>query len=477
MQNEENKKQTKKSTKKDSEKAVTKKTSTTKKNTESKKSTKSTTKSTTKKATKPTVKKTKPKDVSEEKVVMQNVEVKEAKIDTSASKDKKELAFSLFEVILIIVITILSCLLIFSFIKSNEPKVPGNDVAEEYTEKDIELFLKQYNYILNNYYGDINKDELLKAAISGMLESLDDYSQIIDEESNSFSITLEGEYEGVGISIYNDIYGNIIIDSVYENTPAAKAGLKANDIVVKFNEMSLKNISTSELVNKIAANNEFKLTVLRDEKEIEVTLKREKVILNSVKYEMLDDKIGYIDIDIFANNTPEQFKNALTKLEKQKMKSLIIDLRDNTGGHLSSVEEMLYLFLDKKHVIYQLEDHKGTEKFYSKGTKTKTYDIVILQNGASASASEIMSSALKENLNAYIIGSRSFGKGTVQTLMDIDKDTQYKVTTKIWKTPKGNWINGTGIVPDLELPLSEQYYLEPTKENDNQLKAAIEHLK
>jgi len=474
MQNEESKKQTKKKT---ATKKVTKNSTTKNENSKAKKteSNKTNTKTTKAVSSKKAVK----KDLKS-KIVEKEDKIEEDKLEITkenTKNDKLELSFSLFEVVLIIIITILSCLLIFSFIKLNEPKNPSDDITEEYTEKDIEMFLKQYNYILNNYYGDIDKDELLKSAISGMLESLDDYSQIIDEESNSFSITLEGEYEGVGISIYNDIYGNIIIDEVYQNTPAAKAGLKAQDIIVKFNETSLKNVSTADLVNKIATSNEFKLTVLRENKEIEVALKREKVTLNSVNYEMLDNKIGYIDIDIFANNTPEQFKEALTKLEKQKMESLIIDLRDNTGGHLSSVEEMLYLFLDKKNVIYQLEDQNGVQKFYSKGTKNKSYDIVILQNGASASASEIMASALKENLDAYIIGNKSFGKGTVQTLMEIDKDTQYKVTTKIWKTPKGNWINGIGITPDLELSLSEEYYIEPTKENDNQLKAAIDYLK
>lgn len=457
MQNEENKKETlnkktKSKTKKDSGKKNVEKAE--KKDTKSKRTV----------STKP---------IEENK----EFEITEAKIEDK-EKTKVELSFSLFEVILIIIITILSCLLVFSFIKLNESKIHDNEITEnEYTEDDIELFLKQYNYILNNYYGEIDKDELLKSAISGMLNSLDTYSQIIDQESNSFSVTLEGEYEGVGISIYNDTSGNIVIDTVYENTPASKVGLKSNDIIVKFNDIDLKNVTTAELVNKISENTEFGLTILRNDKEIEVSLKREKVVLNSVKYEMLDNKVGYIDIDIFANNTPEQFKTALTELEKQKMESLIIDLRNNTGGHLSSVEEMLYLFLDKKNIIYQIEDQNGVEKFYSKGTKTKTYDIVILQNGASASASEIMSAALKENLNAYIIGNKSFGKGTVQTLIDIDKDTQYKVTTKIWKTPKGNWIDGVGINPDLEISLSEQYYIEPTRENDNQLQAALEYLK
>ena len=402
------------------------------------------------------------------------------KIDNK-KENKIDLAFSLFEVILMIIITILSCILIFNLI--NKPTLDNkpenkNEVAEkEYTKDDIELFLEQYNSILNNFYGQIDEKQLLKSAIEGMLTALDPYSTMVDEESNSFGITLEGEYEGVGITIYNDQFGNIVIDSVYENTPASKAGILANDIIKKFNDKDLTNVSTNDLVQMIASTDEMRLTILRDGTEKELTLKREKIIINSVNYKMIDKKIGYIDIDIFANNTPEQFEKALKDLEKQNMKSLIIDLRDNTGGHLSSVEEMLYLFLDEKNIIYQTEDQNGTEKFYSKGNKNKKYNIVILQNGASASASEIMAAALKENSNAYIIGNTSFGKGTVQTLINVDSDTQYKVTTKIWKTPNGNWIEGVGISPNLEVNLKEEYYLNPSDENDDQLKAALDYLK
>lgn len=405
---------------------------------------------------------------------------KENKITEGKNADNPKLTFSLFEVILMIIITILSCALIFSFIKpdiENQNNANDNDIADtEYTESDIQLFLEQYNYILNNYYGNIDKEQLLKDAIEGMFSSLDGYSQVIGQESNSFIVTLTGEYEGVGISIYSDEYGNIVIQTIYEGTPAEKAGLKPNDIIIKFNDTDLSNVATTDLVNMISSADEMKLTVLRGENELVVTLKREKIVLKSVNYEMLDDDIGYIDVDIFASNTPAQFKEALESLEKQKMKSLIIDLRDNTGGHLSAVEEMLYLFLDDEYVIYQTEDKNGVEKFYSQGNKTKKYDIVILQNGSSASASEIMAAALSENLDAYIIGNKSFGKGTVQTLIDVDTDMQYKFTTKRWLTPNGNWIDGVGISPDLEIILPNEYYENPSAENDSQLKGAIDYL-
>jgi len=413
------------------------------------------------------------------KVVDNEIKTRLKKLNDSVEiNDNKNsnLTFSLFEVILMIIITILTCILVGYFLVPKDKNIDNNKPINQVFDKEIKTFIEQYNYILDNYYGNIDKKQLITDAIEGMFSSLDDYSQVIDQESNSFSITLQGEYEGVGIEITSDIYGNIIVVNVYDETPAYKVGIRPGDIMIKFNDTDLSGKTTSELVTMIASANEMRLTVSRNDEEMTFNVKREKIILESVKSEMLENKIGYIDVDIFAANTKEQFEKALTELENKKMKSLIIDLRDNTGGHLSAVEEMLSLFLNKNHIIYQTEDKNGVEKTYSKGNKDKKYKIVILQNGLSASASEIMSAALSEELNAYIIGNTSFGKGTVQTLKDVNSDLQYKVTTKRWLTPKGNWVNGVGVKADLEVTLNEEYYQNPIFENDNQLKAAIDYL-
>ncbi len=389
------------------------------------------------------------------------------------SVEKQEIHFSLFEVILLIIITILSCILISYFIAPKSKSSVSIDIADE----DAKRFLEQYQYIIDNYYGDLNKNQLIDDAIKGMLSSLDMYSEIINSDSNTFSITLTGQYNGVGIVISNDESGNIVIEGVYKDTPAYRAGIKVGDIVSMFNGVSLNGVSTSKLVDMIASNDNMELTIVRNGTEFLVHMKKENIVLQSVSYKMLENNTGYISVDVFALNTPTQFNDALKALESQNMKSLIIDLRSNTGGHLAAVDDMLNMLVSKKHVIYQLQDKTGITKVYSRGEEDKSYKIVVLQNGASASASEIMSASLKENLNAYVIGNNSYGKGTVQTLVDASDDLSYKVTTKRWLTPNGNWINGVGVEPDLEISLTDEYYQNPGLDTDNQLKAAIDYLK
>ena len=379
----------------------------------------------------------------------------------------------LFELIVTIVLAILLLLLVGYFVGRESNFKDDNYLT---ANKEIQKFIEEYNYILENYYGDIDKDELILSAIKGMLSSLDEYSQFIDTTSNNTDITLEGEYVGVGIGVVNDAVGNIIISQIYPNSPALEAGIQVNDVIVKFNDESLKNTTTTELVEKIDKVDNMKLTILRDEEEIEFELEKSKIILQSVEYEMKDNNIGYIKVDIFAKNTNQQFAEALKKLENQGLNGLIIDLRNNSGGHLSSVKDMISLFLDSNHVIYQIEDKDSVEKVYSSGNKDAEYQIVILQNLNSASASEVMASALHEQLGAYIIGNTSYGKGTVQRLQTVSDIGQYKLTVEKWLTSNGDWIDGVGIKPDLELSLSDDYKKDPILANDNQYQAAIDYL-
>lgn len=386
--------------------------------------------------------------------------------------------FNSKEVIFLLIVTCLISLAIGNAINIDK-KILEQPIDENLTE-----FEQNYQYIIDNYYEEVDKAKLIKGAIEGMVNSLgDDYSiAITDDMSNNFNIKLTGSYSGLGIEIVNDQSYNIYISDVIEGSPAEKAGLKVLDKIISIDEIEFTGKKTTELTNYIKESNKEKyiIKVERDNKEETFELTRETIEIKSVYSEIKNidnQKIGYVYISIFASNTSTQFKNAIEELEKEGINSLIIDVRSNTGGHLTSVVDMLSCLLDSSKIIYQIENKGEVTKYYSKGNTTKTYPIVVLQNNGSASASELLSAALKEEYGATIIGENSYGKGTVQELISLQDGIQYKITTKKWLTPKGNWINGTGVSVDIEEKLSEEYKQNPSDENDNQLQKAIEYLK
>ena len=353
------------------------------------------------------------------------------------------------------------------------------------SDENLQEFVESYEYILNNYYEDIDGKELVNGAINGMMESLDDpYSMYFDStESENFSITLNGSYEGLGIQVTKDEKtGNVLIVSVFKNSPAEIAGLRSEDQIVKIDDLSTSKIEINEFTKLIKESNKksFKLTILRDSKEIEVILERKMVTLDSVAsdiYKINDKKIGYIYIGIFANNTYFQFKDKLDELEKEKIDSLIIDVRGNSGGHLTSVDSIIDIFLTKKQKMYGFDQNGKITYTYGTGNTNKDYEIVLLGDENSASASEVLISSLKENLNSKFFGKKTYGKGTVQELVTLSDGTQYKLTIKKWLTPKGNWINETeGILPDEEVELDDKYFETLNEEDDTQLNFALDYL-
>lgn len=391
---------------------------------------------------------------------------------------KKKNTFRSSEVISLIVITcIISMAMGFLLFASFNSKSNS-----EIGSKELKSFIEEYNYITDNYYIDINEKEILNEALKAVVDKLGDpYSELIGaDDQDYFNKILMGRYTGVGIGIYSNNSGKIIINEIIANSPAEEAGLKNGDIVLKYNDELLANKTSTELVSMIAVGNKnFSLTVLRNEKEVKFNLKKETITLESATsktYEKNGKKIGYIEVSIFAQNTYEQFKDKLDELEKAGIDSLIIDLRDNSGGHLEVAKEIAGLFLDKTHVIYQTQNKTTTKKVYSSGKETKSYKIVILSNGNSASASEIVMAALQEEYGAIIIGNKSFGKGTIQELVTAEDGLEYKFTTNKWLTPKGTWINEVGIEPNIVINQSGTYYNNPIDENDNQLQKAIETL-
>lgn len=265
---------------------------------------------------------------------------------------------------------------------------------------------------------------------------------------------------------------------MFDGTPASKAGLKSGDVIVKLNDKDTSNMSLEEFSKLVKSQDgSFTITYKRDGAEKTVKLKNDIVELKSVSSKTIERdnrNIGYIRLTIFANNSDEQFEKALNNLEKQDIDGLVIDLRGNSGGHLKTAENIISLFLDSSHPIYQIKSKDGQKKFYSNGKETKKYKIAVLIDSSSASASEVVTSALKEQYGATVVGENSYGKGTVQELQTLSNGEQYKLTTKTWLTSKGKGIDKKGIEPDYSITLNNEYLENPSDENDNQLQKALE---
>lgn len=388
---------------------------------------------------------------------------------------KKE-GFSYPEMVIIMIIAILFGFLIGNVVSFTKKETTSSSVPSELKE-----FVDTYNDIVNNYYDKVNKEELIDAGIKGMINYLDDpYATYFDgTSSTNFNQTLEGNYEGIGIEVTLD-NNKVKITKVFADTPAKKAGLKVGDYITKVNGESVDGKSLSDVVSLIknAKNKEVEITITRDEQEKTMKVTRTTVDMpytSSKVYEENGKKIGYLKIEMFSNNITKQVKKELTSLKKKNIDKLVIDVRDNPGGYLTQVTEILSLFMTKKDVIYQLQTKNNKEKVYGTSSKaTYNYPVVVLINENSASASEILASAFKETYNAEIVGVNSYGKGTVQKTGDLNNGDTIKYTVQKWLTPKGNWINEKGVTPTKEVKLELKENETLTEDNDNQLKAAIE---
>lgn len=390
----------------------------------------------------------------------------------------EENKFNFLEIILLMFMAFVVGVFASQAISLKIPILNNTTVIEDTSE-----LTRVYNLIINRYYGEVDKKELTSAAIKGMMNYLsDDYSMYFTEdEKNDFNERLNGVYTGLGVEITNDASNNAMIVTVFDNSSAKDANLKPGDIIAKINGEDVLGLGKEEVVKKIKgkSNYSFNMSVLRDNNLIDVKVVTKSITLSSVTSSVIEkdnEKIGYIYISIFALNTYDQFKEQLEELEKMKITSLIIDVRSNTGGHLTSVTSILDLFLNKTDVLYQVKSKDKIKKVYGTETSTRKYPIVVLTNELSASASEILASALKEAYGAKTVGIKTFGKGTMQNMLDLENGGMIKVTTEEWLTSKGNKINKEGVPVDYEVKLDEKYASNPSKETDNQLQKAIEVL-
>ncbi len=382
------------------------------------------------------------------------------------SKDiKKSAEFNLVEVIVIILITGIVVSVTSGFIVfKNYDKL--SSVSNE-NSGELSEFNKAYNHIVGSYVKEVDKEKLIDAAIDGMYSYLnDEYSVYLDKDtSESLEQRLDGEYTGVGIEIIsNKTDGKILVSKVFEDSPAMDAGLKVGDQLIALDDilLSTKEYTYVSDTIKNSKNDKFKIKYIRDSKEYEVILKRKVVTIDSVTSNEYGN-VGYIQIQTFSATTSKQVKNKISKFSN-KIDSIVIDLRNNTGGYLSAAYEIADYFVAKGKTIYQLKDknNKITKYNAKNGVLRSFKGISVLINNYSASASEVLTLALKESADAKIIGVKSYGKGTVQEKDVLSSGAMVKYTTAYWLSPKGNTINGIGISPDVEV-----------KDTNEQLNTAI----
>ena len=422
-----------------------------------------------KKTTKAKVEKVVKTEVKEEKVMK-----KEA---SNNKNDNVSSMFSFFEVIIIAFIAaVVGILFTTGFYSLKEDQV--NNTPDEFKE-----FLDVYDELVDGYYGDVDKKGMLEAGIKGMVEYLGDPNSFYLDFDSSYSLNeeLEGEFVGMGATITVDENGNVYILELYPDSPGVKAGFMVGDIIKKVDgvEMTSKNVTEVSYKVKGKEGTKVDITILRGDEEKTITLTRGKVELQSVSSFVTDEdkNVGYIGISVFAKNTPKQFKKAMDELLKQNVNSVIIDVRSNSGGYLDVANEIASMFLEKNSVVYQLDTKGKIEKIKTTTDKLYDVDVVVLVDGGSASASEILAAALNENINAPLVGTQTFGKGTVQRTRMLESGAMIKYTIQEWYTPKGNKVDTIGLTPTYIEELTQEYCDNPTFDKDNQYHKAIEILK
>ncbi|MCD8132210.1 MAG: S41 family peptidase [Lachnospiraceae bacterium] len=335
--------------------------------------------------------------------------------------------------------------------------------------------------IKNLYYLDeVDNQTLEDGVFTGLLDSLGDvYSTYYTvEETEELMESTEGVYYGIGAYVQQDSEtGYVKITGVIEGTPAEEAGLQAGDVIYAVDGENVLGMDSSQVVALIKGDEGtwVTVTVLRGDEILDIDVQRRKIETVTVTYELLEDNIAYIQLTEFDDVTVEQFEEALNQLEADGAQGLILDLRDNPGGSLYSVVEIADMLLGEGLILYTEDKEGNREEYTSDAERELDLPIVLLVNGNSASAAEVLTGALKDHGKATVVGTTTFGKGIVQTVRTLSDGSTVKLTTSAYYTPNGVNIHGTGITPDVEVELDVDAYLEDG--SDNQLRQAVETMK
>ena len=355
-----------------------------------------------------------------------------------------------------------------------------SDNSEIY--KKIDLFGEVLEKINDEYVDEIDQSQSMDAAINGLLQSLDPYSAYMTPESfESMQTETSGEFGGLGIEVGMEA-GVVKVISPIDNTPASKAGLKAGDYIVKINNTQVQGKSLMEAVELMRGpvGSSIEITVRRrgEKKALIFNIKREIIEVQSVKFELLEDNIGYIRLTSFNENSSTQIKEKIEKLNKNKnLKGYILDLRNNPGGLLSQAIEISDFFLENGEIVStrSRQPSENRKWFAKKGDLINGKTLLVLINYGSASASEIVAGALKDHKRAIILGENSYGKGSVQSIIPLKNKGAIRLTIAKYYLPSGKSISGVGITPDIEVVESSDEF-KINSETDNQLNFAIKLL-
>lgn len=335
-------------------------------------------------------------------------------------------------------------------------------------------FITAYRFIETKYVNDTDDVKLIDGAIDGMVKSLNDpHSNYLSPKMyKTLMEQTEGSFAGIGVVMGMDNEQKIHIVGIMENSPGQKAGLQEGDEILAVDGVPVTQMAFDEVAAHVRgqAGTDVVLTIMRDNANQDITITRDNIKLKTVGHKMLDNNIGYIQIVSFSEDTANEFNEAYNDLKNQGMKALVLDLRNNPGGLLTTCVEIAKKLVPKGEIV-SIVDKQGNKETYSSSLEAPEYPLVVLINKNSASASEILSGAIQDTKAGTIIGNTSYGKGSVQTILPMFEDDAVKLTIAKYYTPSGRSIDGTGITPDIEINLDEN------ATSDTQLNKALEILK
>ncbi len=356
-----------------------------------------------------------------------------------------------------------------------DPGTPAN------ADSSFDKLYEVRDVINSQYYQDIDQDALVEGAIKGMVNSVGDpYTVFFNaEEYEDFNDDGQGNYVGIGV-IVGIKEDRIVVITPFEGSPAFKAGLRSGDFITKVEGVEYKGTDLDKAVSVIKGEEgqPVTITIMRDGIEEDVTIVRASITMVNVESEMLEGDIAHVTMLQFSNDTAKQVREAMEDLKSQGAKGYILDLRGNPGGFLDEAVDVASLFVEKdKTILYTLDKYDQKKEYRSKGGDFIGEPLVVLIDEGSASASEVVSGALKDYGAATLVGQKSFGKGIVQMVFEVGNNEGVKVTVSSYYSPNGINIHGEGIVPDVEVQIPEDAEAPLTIENDTQLQKAVEVLR